>query len=162
MLKEGLQQIGSDCKVRARFGLPNTEIVLGKYICALQSKHTSLLQGHMHVFPNYVAFACDLTGFTHFILLKLSDVSRVNKAKAFGVVPNSIEILMLGGTRYFITSFLSRNEAYHLIYDLWSIAKGIEAVKRSPPSFKDADVANVAQGPASTVSRLVHSTILPI
>ena len=154
----------SNRKVPARFGLPTTEIVLGNYMCALQSKHGTLLQGRMHLFPNYVAFACDLPGFTHSVLVKLSDVSRVKKAKTLGVVPNSIEILMLGGTRYFITSFLSRNEAYHLIYDLWSIAKGIEAVKRSPPSIKDADVANttVAQYPASTGSWLVQSTTLPI
>ncbi len=123
-----------DCKVQLRFGLPNTEIVLGKYVCALQRKHGALLQGRLHVFPNYVAFACDLPGFVHSLVLKLSDVSLVKKAKTLVVVPNSIEISMLGGSSYFFTSFLSRNDAYHTIHDLWSIAKGIETANSSSSS----------------------------
>ncbi len=115
--------------MRTRFGLPNSEIVLGKYVCALHRKRGSLLQGRIYILPNYVAFTCDLPGFTHSILLKLADISLVKKAKTLLVVPNSIEIRMIGGQRYFLTSFLSRNDAYHLIYDLWSIAKGVEAAK---------------------------------
>jgi hypothetical protein len=128
----------TDFKVQTRFGLPKTEIVLGKYLCALQRKNGALLQGRMHVFPNHVAFACDLPGFTHSVLLKLADISQIRKAKTLVVVPNSIIIRMINGTGYFLTSFLSRNDAYHLIYDLWSIAKGVEAAKSCSMSVEDS------------------------
>ena len=63
------------------------------------------------------------------MLLKLSEVSRVKKTKTLLIIPNAIEIRMAEGTSYEFTSFLSRNEAYHQIYDLLLIAKGIEAAK---------------------------------
>ena len=123
-------------------------MVLAKYLCALQRKNGTLLQGRMHIFPNYVAFACDLPGYMHSILLKLADVSLVKKAKTLLVVPNSIEIRMIGGTNYFFTSFLSRNDTYHLIFDLWSIAKGVEVAKSSSMYVETAA--------GSRGTRLVH------
>ncbi len=125
-------------KVQARFGLPCTEIVLGKYVCALQQKHHPLCHGRLYVFPNYIAFACDLPGYSYCMLLKLSEVSRVKKTKTLLIIPNAIEIRMAEGTSYEFTSFLSRNEAYHQIYDLLLIAKGIEAAKAETSKADEA------------------------
>jgi hypothetical protein len=124
--------------IQDRFGLPSTEIVLGKFVCALQRKQGSLCQGCLYVFPHYVAFTCDLPGYKYSVLLKLSEISRVKKAKTLFIVPNAINICMIGGTSHFFASFLSRNEAYHQIYDLWLIAKGIEAARADRSLDKDA------------------------
>ncbi len=113
-------------ELQTRFGLSRKEIVLGKYVCVLQKENTPLRKGRLFVFPNNLAFACD-----HFsMLLKLSEISRVKKAKALLIIPNSIEIRMVDeGTSHFFTTLLSRNKAYNQICDLWMIAKGIELAK---------------------------------
>jgi hypothetical protein len=101
-------------------------------------EHTPLRQGRMFVFPNYVAFASD----NFSVLLKLSEISRVKKAKVLLIIPNSIEIRMVEGTRHFFTSFLSRNKAYNQICDLWLIAKGIEIAKSETHQEVDAACAS--------------------
>jgi hypothetical protein len=129
---------GTSGKVQARFGLPSTEIVLEKYVCALQRNQEPEHRGKLYVFPNYVAFACDLPGDSCSMLLKLSEVSRVKKAKTLFVLPNAIEVHMTGGKTHHFTSFLSRNEAYNQIYDLSLIAKGIEAAKAETSQSDEA------------------------
>ena len=119
----------STVAVRGRFGLPSTELLLAKYHCALRSNTLSLSQGRLYVFPRHVAFACDVIGHVQSILVRLSDVAQVKKAKTLLLLPNAIEIRLIDGTNYFLTSFLSRNEAYHQIRDLWSISKGIELAR---------------------------------
>ena len=112
--------------LQARLGLPSTEIMLAKYHCALRTHSLSLCQGRLYIFPKHVAFVCDVIGQTQAILVKLVDVSHVKKAKTLMLLPNAIDIRLIDGKSFFLTSFLSRNEAYHQIYDLWSISKGIE------------------------------------
>ena len=48
----------------------------------------------------------------------LQEVTNVRKRRHCGF-PNSIEILWRGGKREFLTSFLSRDEAYRLIMIAW-------------------------------------------
>ena len=48
----------------------------------------------------------------------LQEVTNVRKKRHCGF-PNSIEILWRGGKREFLTSFLSRDEAYRLIVIAW-------------------------------------------
>jgi hypothetical protein len=114
-------------KVQARFGLPCSELVIGYYSCALKLKHSILLQGRVYIFPRHLGFACDLLGQVRSISLKFSDIISVRKAKTALVVPNAIDIQTINGDSYFFASFLSRNEAYRHIHDLWTIAKGVAA-----------------------------------
>lgn len=123
-------------KAYARFGLPRTENVLAKFHCALQNPNFSLSQGRLYVFPEHIAFACKIPGHLQSIVTKLSDVSKVRKAKTLALLPNAMEIHKNDGTIYFLTSFLSRNDAYHLIQDLWFVSKGIGSVR---PPFQEGD-----------------------
>jgi hypothetical protein len=114
-------------KVQDRFGLPYSELVLGYYSCALKLKHSILLQGRLYIFPRHLGFACDLLGQAKSITIKFSDIESVRKAKTALVVPNAIDIQTVNGESYFFASFLSRNEAYRHVHDLWAIAKGVAA-----------------------------------
>ena len=132
MLGRLQQQTSFGCRsesshtLQARLGLPSTEVLLAKYHCALRTHSLSLCQGRLYIFPKHVAFVCDVIGQTQAILVKLVDVAHVKKAKTLMLLPNAIEIRLIDGKSFFLTSFLSRNEAYHQLYDLWSISKGIE------------------------------------
>jgi hypothetical protein len=48
----------------------------------------------------------------------LQEVTNVRKRRHCGF-PNSIEIFWRGGKREFLTSFLSRDEAYRLVMIAW-------------------------------------------
>jgi hypothetical protein len=74
-----------------------------------------------------LGFACDLLGQAKSIAVKFSDIVSVRKAKTALVVPNAIDIQTINGDSYFFASFLSRNEAYRHVHDLWAIAKGVAA-----------------------------------
>ena len=121
-------RFAAEGKLQARFGLRGTELVLGSYSCALKEKHSILLQGRLYIFPHHIGFACDLLGQVKSIVLLLSDIVSIKKAKTALVVPNAINIEVSNGESFFFASFLSRNEAYGLVHDLWKIARGVAAV----------------------------------
>ena len=107
--------------IQDRIRIPASEMVLEKFHCAL--KENILLQGILYIFPHYIGFTCDLPGHSRSIVIALSDVDALDKAK-LGIIPNSIQISALD-TTYFFTSFFSRGKAYETIYHLWAIAKGL-------------------------------------
>ena len=128
--------------LQTKFCLPSSEILLAKFRCALQNHTLSLSQGRLYVFPRHIAFACKIPGQSRSILIRLLDVSNVRKAKTLYFLPNAIEIRLIDGTTYFLTSFLSRNEAYHLMYDLWLVSHDMSSFKSdksSPKSVKKSD-----------------------
>uniref|UniRef100_A0A7S0LV29 GRAM domain-containing protein n=1 Tax=Cryptomonas curvata TaxID=233186 RepID=A0A7S0LV29_9CRYP len=135
---------------QARFSLPSTEDVLGIYICALQKRNGSLRHGRLYIFHNYVAFASDLPGFSYSMLLKLVDVSRIKKAKTLLVVPNAIRFYMVEGTSHCFTSFMSRNEAYYQILDLWLIAKEKDAANTEISQAEDTALCSTRSCSAIT------------
>ncbi|KAE9459987.1 hypothetical protein C3L33_08120, partial [Rhododendron williamsianum] len=51
-------------------------------------------------------------------VIPFNEVTAVRRAKAAGIFPTAIEIIA-GGKKYFFTSFLSRDEAFKLIWDGW-------------------------------------------
>ncbi len=110
--------------LQARFGIPATEILLDTFMCAL--KESFLLQGCMYIFPHYVAFGCDIPGHSRSILVSISDIDCVKKAKLV-LLPNSIEITTLDHTYHF-ASFLHRGKAYEMIYNLWAVAKSLSTL----------------------------------
>jgi hypothetical protein len=122
---QGSFRLQADGKLQARFGLPCSELLLASYSCAMKLKHSILLQGRMYVFPRHIGFACDLLGQVKSISLRFSEIDSIKKAKTALVVPNAISIQTNNGNAYFFASFLSRNEAFRLVYDLWAIAKGV-------------------------------------
>jgi hypothetical protein len=125
----GARGTTDDFKLQARFGLEGSELPLQSYSCALRLKSSILLQGRMHIFPRHIGFASDLLGqAAKTVVIKLSNITEIKKAKTAMVLSNAILIRTELGESIFFTSFLYRNDAYYIIHDLWAIAKGIAAV----------------------------------
>ena len=121
---------------QSRFGIPATEIVLDKFVCAL--KENFLLQGYLYIFPHYVAFSCDLPGNTRSILISISDIECVKKAR-LALLPNSIEITTTSSTIH-LASFLHRGKAYDMIFNLWAVAKSLSTFTSHVP--KEMELAS--------------------
>ena len=127
--------------LQARFGIPATEMVLDKFVCAM--KENFLLQGHLYVFPHYVAFACDLPGHIRSVVFSITDIDCLKKAK-LAMLPNSIEITSQDTTIH-LASFLHRGKAYDLIFNLWAVAKSLSSLATHQIP-KTAEQGNSVQG----------------
>jgi hypothetical protein len=123
--------------LQARFSIPATEILLDTFMCAL--KENFLLQGCLYIFPHFVAFGCDIPGHSRSIVMSISDVDCVKKAK-LALLPNSIEISALERTYHF-ASFLHRGKAYEMIYNLWAVDKSLSALANQRTKIVEQDVS---------------------
>ncbi|KAL3813739.1 hypothetical protein ACJIZ3_015007 [Penstemon smallii] len=101
---------------RQLFRLPQDEVFIQDFICALQDKF--LLQGHIYLFVRYICFYSNQFGFETKEIIPFHEVTSVRRVKAISVFPNAIEIIARG-KKYLITSILSRDEAFKLIHDGW-------------------------------------------
>ncbi|XP_010544358.1 PREDICTED: protein VASCULAR ASSOCIATED DEATH 1, chloroplastic isoform X2 [Tarenaya hassleriana] len=101
---------------RQLFRLPAEEVLVQDFNCACQE--SILLQGHMYLFVRYICFYSNIFGFETKKVIPFEEVTCVKRAKTAGIFPNAIEIVA-GEKKYFFASFLSRDEAFKLIHDLW-------------------------------------------
>lgn len=108
-------------ELQAMFGLDDAEELVDTYMCALKKK--ILLQGRMYVFDRHVCFNCSLFGYHKLKSIPISSILSLRKMKNVGF-PNSLEIVWqceeeMIPKREFFTSFLSRDDAFKLIFSLW-------------------------------------------
>ncbi|XP_077244969.1 protein VASCULAR ASSOCIATED DEATH 1, chloroplastic-like [Tasmannia lanceolata] len=103
---------------RLLFHLPPEEVLVRDFNCAFQEN--ILLQGHMYLFVHHICFYSNIFGFETKKTIPLLEVTCVRKAKTAAIFPNAIEIVA-EGKKLFFGSFLSRDEAYRLIVDGWSL-----------------------------------------
>uniref|UniRef100_A0A7N0ZUW2 VASt domain-containing protein n=1 Tax=Kalanchoe fedtschenkoi TaxID=63787 RepID=A0A7N0ZUW2_KALFE len=101
---------------RQLFRLPPGEVLVQDFNCALQEN--MLFQGHLYVFRNYLCFYSNIFGFETKKIIQFSEITILRRAKTAGIFPNAIEIFT-GERKHFFASFLSRDEAFNLISDLW-------------------------------------------
>ena len=102
--------------LRRLFKLPETEVFVEEYLCALYKK--ILLQGRMYVFENHVCFYSNVFGYTKVKTIALKDVTIVNRAYTAQVVFNAIEIVHKGKCEFF-TSFIFPDRTYKTITRAW-------------------------------------------
>ncbi|KAI4356630.1 hypothetical protein L6164_000639 [Bauhinia variegata] len=102
---------------RQLFRLPPEEVLIEDYNCALQEN--ILIQGHMYLFVHFICFYSNIFGFETKKIIPFNEVTSVRRAKTAGIFHNAIEIFA-GGKKHFFASFLSRDEAFKIINDLWS------------------------------------------
>ncbi|XP_022770172.1 protein VASCULAR ASSOCIATED DEATH 1, chloroplastic-like isoform X3 [Durio zibethinus] len=102
---------------RQLFRLPLEEFLVQDFNCAFQE--SILLQGHMYLFARYICFYSNIFGFETKKIIPFNEVTSVKRAKTAGIFPNAIEIFAGGKKVYFFASFLSRDEAFKLINDIW-------------------------------------------
>ncbi|KAM7512181.1 hypothetical protein LguiB_011056 [Lonicera macranthoides] len=101
---------------RQLFHLPPEEVLIQDFNCALQENF--LLQGHMYLFVHHICFYSNLFGFENKKMIHFQEITSVRRAKTAAIFPTAIEIIA-AEKKYFFTSFLSRDEAFKLIFDGW-------------------------------------------
>ncbi|XP_065028836.1 protein VASCULAR ASSOCIATED DEATH 1, chloroplastic isoform X5 [Musa acuminata AAA Group] len=106
---------------RFLFRLSPDDVLLQDFNCAIHEN--ILLQGHMYLFTHHICFYSNIFGFETKKIIPFHEVTCVRKAKTVAIFHNAIEILA-GVKRvtklwYFFGSFLTRDEAYRLIVDVW-------------------------------------------
>ncbi|CAD7702290.1 unnamed protein product [Ostreobium quekettii] len=121
-----------DEELRRHFDLQPGELFMDEFYCALHKK--ILLQGRMYVFENYVCFYSNLFGWVKKKVIPLAEVIEISKKRHYGF-PNSIRIVW-NSKKEFFTSFLSREDAYVLLINVWNQAQ--LAAQTSEPGRADS------------------------
>ncbi|ORX55335.1 GRAM-domain-containing protein [Piromyces finnis] len=106
-------------KAFRKSGIPNNEVLIERYSCALQ-RDILLLQGFLYVSKNYFCYYSNVVGFIHKVVIPLSKVKSVTKKNAALVVPNAIQIDTKTGESYFMLSFINRDSVYAQLIEIWN------------------------------------------
>ncbi|CAM8943204.1 unnamed protein product [Rhodiola kirilowii] len=101
---------------RQLFRLPPGEVLVQDFNCALQENMP--FQGHMYMFRSYMCFYSNIFGFETKRIIPFSSITVLRRAKTAGILPNAIEVFA-EEKKHFFASFLSRDEAFNLLTDLW-------------------------------------------
>ena len=100
-----------------------------------------LLQGHLYVTDNYLAFHSNVFGYVTKVeypgvrtvfrrrssnlskfAVPLSSVRSITKEKTAMIIPNAVGVSTGGGEKYMFTSFLYRDHAYGVMTQAWNKA----------------------------------------
>ncbi len=111
------------------------EAEFDKYLCALRLETglLQLVQGHILLFQDYVVFHSKLIGHETTISIRYADILSLSKKTTLGVFQNAIEISTVDQGCIFLTSFLSRDDAYSGIIEGMKLS-GHAMETLSPPS----------------------------
>ena len=104
-------------RLRDTFSLPVAEQFADAFHCALRDK--ILIQGRLYVFDSHICFYSNLFGIVTKHQFHVCTIQKMQHATHL-LLPNSIEVVLHSGKKYFYTSFLSRDEAYELMNTSWS------------------------------------------
>jgi len=80
-----------------------------------------LLQGHLYVTDNYLAFHSNVFGYVTKFAIPLSSVRSITKEKTAMIIPNAVAV-STGEEKYMFTSFLYRDHAYGVMTQAWNKA----------------------------------------
>ncbi len=103
--------------------IPTTEAVVDDFLCALH--RDILLQGRLYVSVNYIAFYSNILGYETKVVINFKDVKHISKATTIKLFHNAIEVYTFDGTKYFFTSFVSREKCFKVLKLLWESASGL-------------------------------------
>lgn len=111
------------------------EAEFDKYLCALRLETglLQLVQGHIFLFQDYFVFHSRLIGNETTISIRYADILSLSKKTTLGLFQNAIEISTVDQGCIFLTSFLSRDEAYSGIIEGMKLS-GHTMETLSPPS----------------------------
>lgn len=96
--------------------LPLDDILIEDWHCALQKD--ILVTGRLYVTQERICFHSNLFGWVNHTMIPFSDIVSLQKRSTAFVIPNAIQIITLD-QKYFFTSFMSRDSAFTLLYEMW-------------------------------------------
>ncbi|KAI8969175.1 hypothetical protein BDF20DRAFT_916554 [Mycotypha africana] len=101
-------------------GLSDDERLIDDYGCALQRE--ILAQGKMYISEDHLCFYANIFGWITNLVIDFRDIELIEKRSTAIIVPNAI-CITVGSTKYFFGSFISRDQAYDLLVELWNNAQ---------------------------------------
>ncbi|KAI9256921.1 GRAM domain-containing protein [Sporodiniella umbellata] len=107
--------------------IPEEEKLLDDYGCALQKD--ILLQGRVYVTHQHLCFNSNIFGWITNLVLLLSDIKEIEKKPTAFFIPNAI--------LYFFASFLSRDQAYDQLVELWRASLNVPKQGEDNPALTD-------------------------
>ncbi|KAG1408331.1 hypothetical protein G6F60_001525 [Rhizopus arrhizus] len=96
--------------------VPEDDSLIEDYGCALQKE--ILLQGRIYVSENHLCFNANIFGWITNLVIAFADITNIEKKATAYFIPNAIQI-STDNAKYFFASFLSRDQAYDLIVEIW-------------------------------------------
>lgn len=86
------------------------------YGCALQ--RDILIQGRLYISENHLCFYANIFGWVTTLVIPFYNVQAIEKRMTAFVIPNAIGVTE-NATRHTFASFLARDTAYDVIYNIW-------------------------------------------
>ncbi|OAD73193.1 hypothetical protein PHYBLDRAFT_78183 [Phycomyces blakesleeanus NRRL 1555(-)] len=96
--------------------VPEKDSLIEDYGCALQKE--ILLQGRIYFSENHICFNANIFGWVTNLVIAFADVIDIEKRATAIFIPNAI-LISTSTAKYFFASFLSREQAYDQMVDLW-------------------------------------------
>ncbi|KAI9244829.1 hypothetical protein BDA99DRAFT_543875 [Phascolomyces articulosus] len=100
--------------------VPEDDPLIEDFGCALQKE--ILLQGRIYISENHLCFNANIFGWVTNLVIAFSDIVDIEKRTTALFIPNAIQVSTLHA-KHFFASFLSRDQAYDLIVDVWRMSR---------------------------------------
>ncbi|EPB93087.1 hypothetical protein HMPREF1544_00161 [Mucor circinelloides 1006PhL] len=100
--------------------VPEEDNLIEDFGCALQKE--ILLQGRIYISESYLCFNANIFGWVTNLVIAFADIVEIEKKATAYFIPNAIQI-STDSAKHFFASFLSRDQAYDLMVDIWRIAR---------------------------------------
>ncbi|KAI8064409.1 hypothetical protein BC940DRAFT_260124 [Gongronella butleri] len=100
--------------------IPEDEVLLEDFGCALHKE--ILVQGRLYISENYLCFNANIFGWVTNLVIAFEDIVDIEKRTTALVIPNAIQV-STQSSKHFFTSFLSRDQAWDLMVDIWRYSR---------------------------------------
>ncbi|GBE77304.1 predicted protein [Sparassis crispa] len=130
--------------------IPEGDYLIEDYGCALQRE--ILIQGRLYISENHMCFHANIFGWITDLCIPMYDVTALDKRMTAFVIPNAIQVTT-HTAKYTFTSFLSRDTAFDVIFNVWRLARpetsSIGSLAQSPRGSLDGPSGVMEAGVAT-------------
>ncbi|KAI9023567.1 hypothetical protein CLU79DRAFT_887043 [Phycomyces nitens] len=124
--------------------VPEKDNLIEDYGCALQKE--ILLQGRIYFSENHICFNANIFGWVTNLVIAFADVIDIEKRATAIIIPNAI-LISTSTAKYFFASFLSREQAFDQMVDLWHMKQSnIESTDYSTIAAEDISDSDESSG----------------
>lgn len=124
--------------------VPEGDYLIEDYGCALQRE--ILIQGRLYVSENHVCFHANIFGWITDLTIPMTEIITMEKRMTAFVIPNAIQI-MSQSAKYTFTSFLSRDNTWEVLHNIWRLARP-----------EGSSLGSRVQSPRGSIDMLVSDT----
>ncbi|KAI7884709.1 hypothetical protein K492DRAFT_142647 [Lichtheimia hyalospora FSU 10163] len=122
--------------------VPENDPLIEDFGCALQKE--ILLQGRIYISENHLCFNANIFGWVTNLVIAFADIVDIEKRTTALFIPNAIQVSTLQA-KHFFASFLSRDQAYDLLLDVWRQSRPQPDPSKSLDDDDDDDEKNSSE-----------------